>query len=411
MKILIVIPRFYPLETPRAYRWSTLAIRLAQLGHEVHVFTGTIPESPQEEIWNSIRILRAGTASIKDLLSGASTRLTKGDMPSLATQIKSKAIEIHQRFFQPFYFPDVYFPWLKTARTAFEQTLGEHTFDAVITVGLPMSAHLWGLRAKSSFSDMKWLVDMGDPYQIGSAQNTWIFQNKRRRLEQKVLRSCDAIAVTNRGLKQALSDGLEELKQKVHVISHFSDLPPANTKKTPTKGLGHLLYFGRFYQRLRPAKDFFDTLYRFNSAHLEDQRLELDIYGPTGSFLTSKSWKRLKKEAHYNGEVSRLELSKLILPTRSIALIIGNASSTQLPSKVFDMAALGLPILYYYYLEEDPGLKLLQDINYPGLMPLQHGDEISLHEIRRALNEKALASPPPLPSSHFITEEYLKLIQ
>ena len=51
MNILIVSHQFYPLNSPRAFRWKSIYDDLKNKGHTVKVITGTFQEKSNDDIF------------------------------------------------------------------------------------------------------------------------------------------------------------------------------------------------------------------------------------------------------------------------------------------------------------------------------------------------------------------------
>ena len=67
-KILIITPHYSPAIRPRAFRWTTVAEKLVQRGHEVQVLCSKhITRKGGPEVMNGVRIYRAGYNSLKEI--------------------------------------------------------------------------------------------------------------------------------------------------------------------------------------------------------------------------------------------------------------------------------------------------------------------------------------------------------
>ena len=51
MNILIVSHQFYPLNSPRAFRWKSIYDDLKNKGHTVKIITGTFQEKSNDDIF------------------------------------------------------------------------------------------------------------------------------------------------------------------------------------------------------------------------------------------------------------------------------------------------------------------------------------------------------------------------
>ncbi|MFN4256210.1 MAG: glycosyltransferase, partial [Saprospiraceae bacterium] len=196
MRILVVAPSFWPLESPRAHRWTAIAEHWASIGHEVQVVTLRQPDSPRFEAKNGVQIHRTGRdwaaffRKKRQLHSPAPTR-------PIGWQAQLFGL-LHRSLWKNLAFPDgdclAYFP----LRQKVFQLLENQSFDALVSVSWPFTAHLVGLAAKRKFPEIIWLADSGDPFS-GMPENRFrqFFWGKTAsRLEQKVFETADAATVT-----------------------------------------------------------------------------------------------------------------------------------------------------------------------------------------------------------------------
>ena len=79
MHILIISYAYFPVLSPRAFRWTAIAEELAQRGHKVEVVCASSKNQPRDELRNGVRIHRVGAETretIKRYLGMEETRVS-----------------------------------------------------------------------------------------------------------------------------------------------------------------------------------------------------------------------------------------------------------------------------------------------------------------------------------------------
>jgi len=212
MHILIISYAYFPVLSPRAFRWTAIAEELAHRGHKVEVVCASSTDQPREEIRNGVRIHRVGTATreiIKRYLGLEETRVS-----SLSKKIEKRKspnnkwlAEISKLAYSTtiklFLWPDFAALWYFAAKSSAHKLVRVSTPDILITSSLPYTCHLVGLSIKKALN-LYWVVDIGDPFSFTKtpAINNIRLYNKLNSLsEAKVLSTADAITVTTRQTK------------------------------------------------------------------------------------------------------------------------------------------------------------------------------------------------------------------
>jgi glycosyltransferase involved in cell wall biosynthesis len=126
-----------------------------------------------------------------------------------------------------FFIPDPRRGWNGYAIKAAKKLIESEKFDAIITTGPPHSTHLIGHCLKKR-TGIKWIADFRDPwtdiYYYSDLSHSQLAKWYDKRLEKKVLMSCDKIVTVGNELKGLfLSKSQKLAKDKVEVITNGYD--------------------------------------------------------------------------------------------------------------------------------------------------------------------------------------------
>jgi len=131
-----------------------------------------------------------------------------------------------------FFIPDSRRFWIRPSVRFLKKYLEEHPVDAIVSTGPPHSMHLIALALKKKLN-IPWLADFRDPWTnidfYPDLNLTPLADTKHRKLERKVITSCDEMVVVSRQMKTEF----EELGGKnIHVITNGFDDADVS-KETP----------------------------------------------------------------------------------------------------------------------------------------------------------------------------------
>ncbi|GJM33493.1 MAG: hypothetical protein DHS20C18_24940 [Saprospiraceae bacterium] len=431
MRILIITSQYYPSVSPNVYRWGAIAEYWVKQGHEVHIVCTYRSGLEKKTVQKGVFIHRAGANSLLDWvynLIGKKKR--RGEVGSQRSngffrKVMEGVIDISWR---SFYWPDGRCLWYLPGRQLARNLIRQFDFDAVVSVGLPFTAHLIALACKRSISSLHWLVDIEDPFSIAAESrinNQFLYNRLNHFAEQKVLRLADAVSVTVEPAKEKYLDHFPEIREKIWVIPPlFSlEIPPSGEGSLwmPEKDKTHLAYFGAFYHRIRTP----DSLLKLLTVTLDShphfkKKLLIHFFGEIDpAFYTIfNAYPTLKDNLRMHGLVSRQEVA---LVTREIDFLlnIGNRTAYHLPSKSVDYLMSGKPIINICYHEADTFARFMSE--YPLILNLPIGRDIRANHIEaftRFLETKKgqtvplelrmqMAQPYTL---RVVADQYLKLL-
>jgi glycosyltransferase involved in cell wall biosynthesis len=363
LKTLLLTPYFAPYNNPRALRWAGMVKALEQAGDQVTVLCSQLSAAIAESGEFDSPIIPVGYNSLQEYLAFKNKK--KAKKPASPTQ--SWKYMAHQLLWKPYIFPDESFIWKRPALKKAKELLQQEDFDAVISVGLPFSAHLVAKDLKSDFPQLTWLMDVGDPYALQDQHpisNPALFKKRSRILERECLLQCDRVVVTNDGLRQKYAQEMQIPQEKIAII------PPVNTIEfgqiaSPPKGKTiRIAYFGNFFKNIRPPGILLDSIATMH-AWMQSAGLPVEWHLYGDGFERFKLRSRIRNSGLPIEVHSKLDRSEIVRAIQSmhVLLHLGNATEFQIPSKIAEYICSGKPLLNILQIEKDPALALL--VNYP----------------------------------------------
>ena len=420
MNILIICPYFHPYENPRSFRWTAIAKNWAEMGHRVSIVSAKWSKSPIE-IHPDCTVFPVAYASVWHYFRRNKPNKTKTihiRKTSNNFSFKTLTLGILHGIWRKLYWPDGSALWIRPAKKIAMDILKREKFDTIYTVSIPFSSHVVGYYCKKHHPDLKWIMDAGDPFafaEAGFKNNHSIFHRKNLRAEKKYLSKAHKLAVTTKNLAEKYQYKFSEDAHKLAVI------PPLLHQRVqeyyiekPSNSL-RFIFIGSFYRGLRSPKQTLSLFDQFLSEHPDYQdKISLAFYGQIeDSFLSIfKSFPRLENILEMNASISRNEI-KEVYKQAGVILNIGNVYPSQIPSKVVEYLASGLPILNIQSAKRCASADFFDSIpsavnippegyaRFKAFLLDQNKRTLSLEEVRK------LASPYRV---RLISEAYLRLI-
>ena len=224
MKVLIITYYWPPAGGSGVQRWLKFVKYLRDFGVEPIIYTPTgvnypiIDKSLQKEIPEGVEVLKYPIWEPNSLLKKVSKKTSAGFLNPKPSFFGKIAQYIRANYF----IPDARKFWIRPSVNYLSKYLRKNAIETVITTGPPHSLHLIGLALKEKFS-IEWLADFRDPWtEIDYFHQLPLTKNsieKHRVLEQKVLKSADAVLVVGK----AMAENYRKHSNKVHIISNGYD--------------------------------------------------------------------------------------------------------------------------------------------------------------------------------------------
>jgi hypothetical protein len=357
---LLVITYHYPPDgSVGGLRWGGYAKYLARLGWEVHVITAAeaataIPgvhvhtcrrARTLNDAYNAVarRIRSAHRAATTG--SGAAGHATRA-APTPLRRIRAELAALLE-------VPDYARGWVLKSAWAARRLLRRMPFDAVVSSGPPHSAHVAGMLATLGMPGLH-RVDMRDPWSdlLGKAWSTGISSSRAARwltprLERAVLRRAALVIANTAEFAEAARRKYPTLA--VEWLPNGIDpepLPARSAEPGPGLSVAHVgtLYAGRDLGPVLAA------LGRFLAEHPEARTLtRLRLAGAVAAphearFREQVAASALGDIVETHGILPRDEALGLLCRSH-LALVLAQDQEMQVPAKLYECVALGLPTL------------------------------------------------------------------
>lgn len=360
--ILIVSRDFFPVNSPRSFRATELAIELNRQGHSVTVLTPRhdVHQSFAEE--HKIELKDLGTLKWKEIpLKG------KGALLMLRRVVRRLLL-----WFFEYPSIEIYFRLKKALKH-------EGNYDALISIAIPYPIH-WGVasrwknNSKTKNIAKTWIADCGDPY-MGRENDSMSPPVYFAWVEKWFMCKTDYLTVP---VKTAISAYYEEFHPKIRVISQgfrFQDYDSLILDSVKNS-LPVFAYGGMFIPGKRDPSELIQFLAK------TDKKFEFHIYTTTPA-IPLRSIPAEDDRFIIHNPMARKDFLKAI---SSVDFLVNfdNAGSKQIPSKLMDYTILKKPILSIQTgnLDKDNVSKFLTG-DYSGRFVVADPDQYRIENVAR----------------------------
>lgn len=232
-KVLIITYYWPPAGGPGVQRWLKFAKYLPEFGWEPIILTvdenyASYPQQDSsllEEV-SGIEVYKTKSVEILNLYSSLNKdkQVPYGGFSNEGNPSFLKKVS---RFIRGnFFIPDPRKGWNKYAYQKAVELIREKNIDTVVTTSPPHSTQLIGLKLKQNNIVKKWVADLRDPwtdifYYDKFYPTKWA-KKIDKKLERKVVESCDALITVSESIKKIYSKRYG-VAQKTHVLTNGFD--------------------------------------------------------------------------------------------------------------------------------------------------------------------------------------------
>lgn len=362
--LLILAPYFFPYENPRSRRVLKVVETLDEAGFYIHIVCSKVAQKPPQ-LSKRVSIYPVGFNAPKERFFQPKQANKSQDRSTSSSPWMTRLKQINNLVLKSIYWPDDSFTWVKDSYVKAEEIIQKSNINAVLSFSLPFASILTGTKLKRNHPNLKWITDIGDPllFQVDNPMNnTWLYNNKNRQVEQQALMAADLNIVTNPGLREKYSSELQIPKNKLTVVGPFNQIGQRVTKSKNTESV-HLLFMGSFYPKIRRAQV---LLQHLEKLVLESLNIQYQItlagnlnHSDTKLFKNSPLICKIIQLKPYQDIVN----SQKLIQEADFLINLNNTTSFQLPSKCADYLASGLPIINITQHTDDPSIIYFK--NYP----------------------------------------------
>ena len=329
-------------------------------------------------------------------------------------------IFIYEGIYKNIIWPDIEIMWVLSVIINLKKLLNQKEYDAIITVARPFSSHIVGHIIKRIFPHVIWIIDIGDPFSfdyIQNVNNTYLYNKLNASYERHIFKLSNAVTVTNLDTKIKYIEALNLPRNTITVIGPMLSIDHKQLSvnaENSKKDIISILFYGTLYNDIRNP-EYAIILFSKLREYCPEIDLRFNIYGNIYGceYLFEKynyDW------INYYGYYDREKLVSIIQES-DVLLNIGNITEYQLPSKIIEYAATGLPIINIKYISSDSSERFLA--NYSSVMNLDSRlsiDKNILQKVAHFINNASrvetkdiaqIIQPYTLES---ISNQYLKLL-
>lgn len=406
MRILIVSYWYLPIRNPRSYRWSALAEHWSAAGHHVEVVSGWSPGAARTETLRGVQVHRVGGGLSARLRGRFGNPVAHPGEPRRTTPPAGPAALltwINNRIWRKIWWPDYACLWYPPALRAARRLLADGGCEGLVTVSDPFTSHLVGLGIARHRPQVRWVMDVGDPFSVQEftpCNNPGLYRRLNRATDGRAMRSAAAVTLTGAGLLESYRAAFPEEAGKMLIIPPVlsAEPPPVVAPRIfPGDGKLRLVVVGSLYRAVRNPDQLLALFARLVETGI-GERLELHHFGETGdcAALFEACRPLLGTRIFLHGVVPR-EQALAAMAEAACLVNIGNATTNQLPSKVVEYAAAGRPIVNLAYSPQDSSAVFLRE--HPAVLTLCRAGAEELPGQAKKL-ARFIEHPPPIDRRH-----------
>jgi glycosyltransferase involved in cell wall biosynthesis len=344
--ILLITYEFPPTWTPQAKRWHSLLKAIGERSaHKLEVLTASLgpryipgQSGPGQEAGLEPRVhvmqTRPGPVA-EHLYQRPINSLSYAPLGVQSSPIGSALKGLMKRLLPL----DKSAEWLFWSFEALKKTVDIRSYDVVITSGPPHATHAWGYAIKRLYG-VKWIADLGDPFSFACDNRALPpVRALQRGLERAAFLNADRVVVTTEATRAKYSDMYPFAADRLLAIPQGADVERYSIAPWRPEP-GRLVYIGSFYRNVREPDELIGAI-----AHLNG-RASLHVIGPLykpaiSQVVRTPGLNRLiffhgfQPEEYCIDQMSRAEC----------LVFLSNGLTTQIPGKLYEYLATGLPIL------------------------------------------------------------------
>ena len=245
------------------------------------------------------------------------------------------------------FIPDARKFWIRPSIRFLTKYLQENPVDVMVSTGPPHSMHLIGLGLKKKLN-IPWITDFRDPWTnidfYDELQLTKRADKKHRRLEEKVLRSADAVVAVTRSMQEEFAG--KGAKNTFFIPNgydpdDFTEQAPVNPKKF------RIVYIGS----INPARNpevLWHVLKELTKDPAFAEELEILLIGKTDiSVRKSLKEKDLEKYTVLQDYLPHEDIFRVEREAAVLLLLINRTSNAKgiITGKIFEYLTSGRPVL------------------------------------------------------------------
>ena len=230
-----------------------------------------------------------------------------------------------------------------------EILIQKNKYDYIISVSMPMICHFMAKWIKEKHPELKWIAYEVDPY-VYNLNLKIRDVAKRKKIASEIYKNVDYFFCMPCVKEYNEKMGYFPEYHKNSVKLELPKLNVINDNKTcDFHNPVEIIYTGIFYDKIRNPEEMLKFFSGFN------YNFNLHIYGFGCDKILYKYKKILGDKLKLHGQVPK-KICQEAIESADLLLVLGNTVENQVPSKIFNYFATGLPIINLYQNENDPSM-------------------------------------------------------
>lgn len=259
------------------------------------------------------------------------------------------------------------------------------TIDTIVPAVMPFETAIASYKAKEKNYGLKVVPFMFDPFSNNSNLHYHKLLKKIKmknllEIESSIIESSHYLLLIHH-LKQHFIEKHNSNKEKYVFVEHplfekdFYD-SVTNTDKNNIK----VVYTGSFYKKIRNPEYFLKVM---NHVIKKSENIHLHIYSFGDCKKIIKKWSEVNtKIIDHNSVTSDIAREKM--KTADLLIGVGNSTSSQTPSKIFEYISFKKKIIYFIKNKNDRNIEILK--KYPYALLIEESNK-NLDEVSNEVNK------------------------
>lgn len=335
MHFTIVSYSFPPSTDIGGRRWAKFSQYISRNGHDVTVVCADHGDfDSHADDFRGIQITRL-PKRYPGWLKGYTTSFLEKLLYKLYTQVLSPLVK--QNLF------DEGYAWKKIMLHALENIHSSKKIDVLIVTGAPFSLCFFGSIFKAKHLEVKYVVDLRDPWTWGSYYGIPFLSQRKKKFQEEserfTVNSCDVLSYPTKNMGDFLKAKYPDRKDKLYLLPHAYEPERFPALDTSFERRG-FIYGGTLYDGI---EDYLKKLISvIQSSNIKD--FKWDIYTNTHYPLLSSGSENIGITIH--GFIPENELFKRIRQSAAYLAFFPPADKDLISTKFFEIIYSETPILY-----------------------------------------------------------------
>ncbi len=368
--ILVVSYSFPPMETANSFRVASLVKELSKQKYDITVVTRRGKNQPAYQIYEGHKVYRV--YDCLNLIKNFSSISNSNNKEILTQKIYAKIIKrTYNLLVKSIYWPDFAFMWIIPASRKIRQLIANDEYDAILSISIPFASHVAAYLALEVDKEMKWIVDMSDPFYLleeTPPNNTALYRRKNLKIEKLVYKRANRIVIPTQLLDTYRKGVFISTGDKVVGVETAITMPEIAEYPFPHKYFSkeqlNIVYSGTFYRGIRNPEVFLQVASALKISGID---IVFHIFGNLNDCVEIVGRYTNKENIRYHGHVSVVDVHS-VTSNCDFVVNIDNNNNYQIPSKIVQYMYFCKPIINFVFRRDTMLKQMMSD--YPSSLIL-----------------------------------------